>query len=428
MNNRWFQLSLGVIAMIMSANLQYGWTLFVNPLQNAHGWSKVSIQLAFTIFVLFQVWLVPVTGYLVDRFGPRLFVVLAGILVGASWVTYAHANTLSILYLGAVCGGIGAGIVYGTMIGAAVKNFPDRRGMAAGLTAAGFGGGAALTIVPISHMIESQGYGAAFQTFGLIQGLVIVVAALFMQRVVRPAGSPLAAPPRAAAQTKHDRTPAQMLATPQFYLLYIMFVLVATGLLFMTAQLAPMARDYGIAGARVNFFGVAFIALELALIVDNVLNGVSRIIFGAISDYLGRERTMFAAFTIEALGLFGLLAYAANPTLFIVFAGMTFVASGEIYSLFPAACTDLFGSKYATTNAGFLYTAKGTASFVVPIASAIQRSSGSWSGVLFVLAVFNVVVAVLALVVLKPMRERVLELEGRGMALGTEAAGAAAGD
>jgi OFA family oxalate/formate antiporter-like MFS transporter len=137
---------------------------------------------------------------------------------------------------------------------------------------------------------------------------------------------------------------------------------------------------------------------------------------------------MFAAFTIEALGLFGLLAYAANPTLFIVFAGMTFVASGEIYSLFPAACTDLFGSKYATTNAGFLYTAKGTASFVVPIASAIQRSSGSWSGVLFVLAVFNVVVAVLALVVLKPMRERVLELEGRGMALGTEAAGAAAGD
>jgi OFA family oxalate/formate antiporter-like MFS transporter len=428
MNNRWFQLSLGVIAMIMIANLQYGWTLFVNPLQNAHGWSKVSIQLAFTIFVLFQVWLVPVTGYLVDRFGPRLFVVLAGILVGASWVTYAHANTLSILYLGAVCGGIGAGIVYGTMIGAAVKNFPDRRGMAAGLTAAGFGGGAALTIVPISHMIESQGYGAAFQTFGLIQGLVIVVAALFMQRVVRPAGSPLAAPPRAAAQTKHDRTPAQMLATPQFYLLYIMFVLVATGLLFMTAQLAPMARDYGIAGARVNFFGVAFIALELALIVDNVLNGVSRIIFGAISDYLGRERTMFAAFTIEALGLFGLLAYAANPTLFIVFAGMTFVASGEIYSLFPAACTDLFGSKYATTNAGFLYTAKGTASFVVPIASAIQRSSGSWSGVLFVLAVFNVVVAVLALVVLKPMRERVLELEGRGMALGTEAAGAAAGD
>jgi OFA family oxalate/formate antiporter-like MFS transporter len=412
MNNRWFQLVLGIVAMVMIANLQYGWTLFVAPLQAAHGWSKAEIQFAFTLFVLFQVWLVPASGYLVDRFGPRPFVALAGILVGASWLTYAHAETLPMLYAGAVFGGIGAGIVYGTMIGAAVKNFPDRRGMAAGLTAAGFGGGAALTIIPISHMIKDTGYASAFQTFGLIQGAVIVVAALFMQNVVRTAGALAHDPPRAAGQTRHDRTPLEMFRTPQFYLLYVMFVMVATGLLFMTAQLAPLAKDYGIAGAKVNFLGAVFVALELALIVDNVLNGVSRIIFGAVSDYIGRERTMFVAFTIEAVGLIGLMLTAANPVLFIVFAGMTFVASGEIYSLFPAACTDLFGSKYATTNAGFLYTAKGTASFVVPIGSAIQHSTGSWSGVLLVLAIFNIVVALLALFVLKPMRERALAAEG----------------
>jgi MFS transporter, OFA family, oxalate/formate antiporter len=418
MNNRWFQLILGVVAMVMIANLQYGWTLFVNPLQTAHGWSKSGIQLAFTIFVLFQVWLVPLTGYLVDRFGPRLFVALAGIFVAASWLLYAHADALPMLYAGAVLGGIGAGIVYGTMIGAAVKNFPDRRGMAAGLTAAGFGGGAALTIIPISHMIKSDGYAAAFQTFGLIQGAVIFVAALFMQRVVRAANAPVLEPPRAVAQTRYDRTPLQMFGTPQFYLLYVMFVLVATGLLFMTAQLAPMAKDYGVAGVKVNFLGVAFVALELALLVDNILNGASRIVFGAVSDYLGRERTMFVAFTIEAAGLIGLALYASNPALFITFAGMTFVASGEIYSLFPAACTDLFGSKYATTNAGFLYTAKGMASFVVPLASTIQHNTGSWTQTLTVLAIFNVIVALLALFVLKPMRERALAAENSGRATG----------
>ena len=415
MNNRWFQLCLGIVAMVMIANLQYGWTLFVNPLQAAHGWSKASIQLAFTIFVLFQVWLVPLTGYLVDRYGPRPFVALAGVLVGGSWLIYSQAASLPALYAGAVIGGIGAGIVYGTMIGAAVKNFPDRRGMAAGLTAAGFGGGAALTIIPISHMIKSQGYGAAFSTFGLVQGIVIIIAALFMQRVTRPADAANLQPPRAMAQTRHDHTPAEMLRTPQFYLLYIMFVMVATGLLFMTAQLAPMAKDYGIANVQINFLGAVFIALELALLVDNILNGVSRIIFGAISDYIGRERTMFIAFSIEAAGLIGLLLYAANPALFIVFAGMTFVASGEIYSLFPAACTDLFGSKYATTNAGFLYTAKGTASFVVPIASSIQHSTGSWSSVLCVLAIFNVIVALLAIFALKPLRERALAAENSAL-------------
>jgi OFA family oxalate/formate antiporter-like MFS transporter len=414
MNNRWVQLCLGIVAMIMIANLQYGWTLFVNPLQAAHGWSKTGIQFAFTLFVLFQVWLVPLTGYLVDRYGPRPFVALAGLLVGGSWLIDAHAETLSVLYFGAAIGGIGAGIVYGTMIGAAVKNFPDRRGMAAGLTAAGFGGGAALTILPIAHMIKSQGYAPTLQTFGLVQGIVIVIAALFMQRVTLPPGTVLPEPPRAIKQTRHDHTPMEMFKTPQFYLLYIMFVMVATGLLFMTAQLAPMAKDYGIAGVKVNFLGFAFVALELALLVDNILNGLSRIIFGAISDHIGRERAMFAAFTIEAIGLLGLMAYAANPILFIVFAGTTFVASGEIYSLFPAACTDLFGSKFATTNAGFLYTAKGTASFVVPIASSIQHASGSWTQVLGVLAVFNIIVALLALFVLKPMRERALAAEAAG--------------
>ena len=345
MNNRWFQLGLGVLAMVMVANLQYGWTLFVNPLSSAHGWTKTQVQFAFTLFVLFQVWLVPVTGYLVDRYGPRIFVAIAGVLVAASWLTYSRAETLPVLYLGAVLGGVGAGIVYGTMIGAAVKNFPDRRGMAAGLTAAGFGGGAALTVIPISHMIKTGGYAEAFQTFGLIQGIAIVVVALFMQNVrAHPPES--VKPPRAIGQTRFDRTPLEMLSTPNFYLLYVMFVLIATGLLFMTAQLGPLAADYGVAKLPVSFFGATFIVLELALIVDNVLNGASRIVFGYISDFLG-----------------------------------------------------------------LLYTAKGTAAFVVPLASSIYRASGSWTNVLVVLAAFNVIVAVAALLLLKPLRERTLAAE-----------------
>ncbi len=408
---RWTQLVFGVIAMIMVANLQYGWTLFVQPLQDAHGWSKTDIQYAFTLFVLFEVWLVPVNGWLVDRFGPKLFVAVGGVLVALGWVVAAHASTLAALYGGEIMGGIGTGIVYGTMVGSAVKWFPDKRGLAVGLTAAGFGAGAALTVVPISWTIAHQGYAAAFQWFGLVQGAIVVVIALFLRFPGADEALPVGQSAALLRQTARDSTPWQMLRTPHFYLLYAMFVMIATGLLFMTAQLAPLAKDYGVAKIPINFLGIVTSTLVFAVIVDNVLNGGSRVFFGWISDRIGRERTMTIAFALEALGLFGLLYVAHHPWLFVLCAGATFVASGEIYSLFPASCTDIFGRKFATTNCGLLYTAKGTAALVVPIASQIREASGSWATVISVLVAFNVLVALLALFVLKPIRERLLERE-----------------
>lgn len=418
MKNRWVQLCIGIVAMVMIANLQYAWTLFVGPMSDKQGWTKAEIQGAFAVFVLFQTWLVPVNGFLVDRIGPKPFLVLAGILVGASWLIDAHAGSLGMLYLGAVLGGIGAGSVYGTMIGAAVKNFADRRGLAAGLTAAGFGGGAVLSVIPISNMIAHQGYQATFERFGIIQGIVIVIAALF---VVRPAADTVLAvnePPRTAGQSRRAYTPQQMLTQPHFYLLYAMFVLIAIGLLFMTAQVAVLAKDYGVAKSPINVVGIVVLTLQLALIVDSLLNGISRIIFGYVSDFIGRERTMFTAFTIEAVALFGLLVFASSPWGFVIFAGLTFVASGEIYSLFPAACTDLFGSRYATTNCGLLYTAKGTAALLIPVANAVHDATGTWSTIICVLAVCNIVVALAAIFILKPMRERALAAENAGYAGG----------
>jgi OFA family oxalate/formate antiporter-like MFS transporter len=413
--NRWLQLTLAVLAMICIANLQYGWTLFVKPLTNpalngGHDWTKAAVQSAFTLFVLFETWVVPFNGWFADRFGPKPMVALGGILVGVGWVINAHVDAIGGLLLGEALSGIGAGLVYGTMVGIAVKWFPDKRGLAVGLTAAGFGAGAALTVIPIGKMIHSTGYAAAFQTFGVVQGVIILIIAIFLafpkpNEVQVVAGSNVAL----TRQRKRSYTPRQMLTSPSFYLLYVMMAMIATGLLFVTAQVAPMAGDYGVAAI-----------LPLALVIDNLTNGGSRVLFGWISDTVGREVTMAVAFTCEALGLLGLIFSAHNPVLFIVCAAATFLASGEIYSLFPASCTDLFGTEHATTNAGLLYTAKGTASFVVPIASLIYASTGSWSAILGVLVAFNVIVAALALAVLKPMRERAVAAENSlaGSAIG----------
>ncbi len=408
LHRRDVQLTLGILAMIMIANLQYSWTLFVQPLQDAHGWSKPEIQSAFFLFVLFQTWLVPVNGWLVDRFGPRPFVIVAALLVGGSWLIFAHAQSLGMLYFGSVLAGIGAGCVYGTMVGSAVKWFPDKRGLAVGLTAAGFGAGAALTVLPINMMIHTGGYASAFSFFGWLQGIALLVIALFLRF---PTHGQVPISVQRLRQTSRDKTPVQMLRSPTFYVMYVMFVMIATGLVFITAQVAPLAKDYGIDKVPLTIFGWVVLALPFALVVDNVLNGASRTLFGWLSDWIGREVTMSIAFTIEAAALLGLLFCAHHPWLFVLCAGATFVASGEIYSLFPATCTDLFGTRYASTNAGLLYTAKGTAALVVPLASLIHDRTGSWSSVLVVLVGFNIITALLAFLVLKPMRERTLARE-----------------
>src|SRR3989454_5669057 len=399
---RWLQLLVGIVCMAMIANLQYGWTLFVNPLDAKYHWGRASIQVAFTIFVLLETWLVPIEGYLVDRYGPRLVVLVGGILCGIAWTMNAYADSLTFLYVAAAIGGVGAGAVYGTCVGNALKWFPDRRGLAAGLTAAGFGAGSALTIIPISTVIAASGYEAAFWWFGIGQGIVVMLVALLLR--APEAGEVVAPAAPAVQQTRRDYGPAEVLKTPVFWVMYAMFVMVGAGGLMAIAQLAPIANDYKIAGVPVSILGLTLPALTFALTIDRVLNGICRPFFGWVSDHIGRENTMFIAFFLEGVGIYALLYFANNPFLFVILSGVVFFAWGEIYSLFPATCTDIYGRKFATTNYGMLYTAKGTASLLVPLANVLTNATGSWHAVFYVAAALNIVAAVVALVVLRPMR------------------------
>jgi MFS transporter, OFA family, oxalate/formate antiporter len=398
----WFQLVIGVICMAMIANLQYGWTLFVNPIDAKYHWGRASIQVAFTIFVVLETWLVPVEGYLVDRFGPRWIVVIGGLLCGIAWALNSVASSLPMLYFAAALGGIGAGGVYGTCIGNAVKWFPGRRGLAAGVTAMGFGAGSALTVIPIVAMIKSSGYEYTFLIFGLVQGAVVLVLGFLL---FAPPASMLSAPQKLAPGAgRLQATPGEMLKTPVFWLMYLMFVLMAAGGLMATAQLAPIAKDFKIAEIPVSLIGLTLPALTFALTIDRVLNGITRPFFGWVSDHIGRENTMLIAFAIEGFGILALARFGDDPVLFVILSGLVFFAWGEIYSLFPATVTDTFGVKYATANAGLMYTAKGTASLLVPFANVLMASAGSWQPVFITAACMNILAALLAFFALKPMR------------------------
>ena len=399
---RWGQLIFGIICMVMIANLQYGWTLFVNPIDQKYHWGRAAIQVAFTIFVLTETWLVPLEGYLIDKFGPRVMIAGSGVLVAIAWVINSVADSLFLLYVGAAIGGIGAGVIYGGSVGNALKWFPDRRGLAAGLTAAGFGAGSALTVIPIANMIQSSGYQSAFLWFGLGQGIVVVLVALFL-RAPEPGEVNAPAAP-AVAQSKRDYGPGEVLRTPVFWVMYAMFVMVGAGGLMATAQLAPIAKDFNVGGIPVSILGITLPALTFALSIDRVLNGFCRPFFGWVSDNIGRENTMFIAFFAEGVGIWFLYLNANDPLLFVLLSGVVFFAWGEIYSLFPAMCTDIYGRTFATTNYGLLYTAKGTASLLVPLANVLQVTTGSWKVVFLVAAALNIVAAIMAVVVLKPMR------------------------
>ncbi len=400
--NRWIQLVAGVVCMVMIANLQYGWTYFVDPMNAKYHWGRTSIQVAFTIFVATETWLVPVEGWFVDRFGPRLVVMFGGLVVAIAWSLNSFASSLPMLYFGEMLAGIGAGAVYGTCVGNALKWFGDRRGFAAGLTAAGFGAGAAATVVPIINVIKTYGYDRAFLWFGLTQGVVVLVLSQFL-KAPRPGEAPKAA--RKVAQTAHDSAPMEMLRSPLFWILYVMFTLVAASGLVVTAQVAPIAHDYKIGNLPVSFLFISSTVLVMAGIVDNILNGLARPTFGWVSDHIGRENTMAIVFTFGAGAYWALGTIGTTPWAFIATAGLVYFTWGEIYSLFPALCTDVYGPKYATTNAGLLYTAKGTASFLVPVASLLQARTGSWHAVFMVAAITNILVAAAALLVVKPLRE-----------------------
>src|SRR5947209_3469832 len=330
----------------------------------------------------------------------------SGALIALAWVINSFADSLFLLYLGAAVGGVGAGVIYGGCVGNALKWFPDRRGLAAGLTAAGFGAGSAFTVIPIANMIKSSGYESAFLWFGLGQGIVVVIVALLLRA---PGSGEVAAPAAPAVQqSRRDYTPMEVLKTPVFWVMYMMFVAVGAGGLMAIAQLAPIAKDFKVADVPVSLLGLTLPALTFALTIDRVLNGVCRPFFGWVSDNIGRENTMFIAFFIEGLGIYALLMFAGHPVLFVLLSGLVFFAWGEIYSLFPATCTDIYGKTFATTNYGLLYTAKGTASLLVPLANVLTKETGSWHAVFYVAAALNIVAAVMALVVLKPMREKTM--------------------
>jgi MFS transporter, OFA family, oxalate/formate antiporter len=405
---RWTQLILCIACMILVANLQYGWTFFVNPINKAHGWSLASIQFGFSVFIALETWLTPLWGWIVDslgaRLGAKLMIAFGGIMVALGWIINSRADSLEMLYLGAVIGGTGGGAVYATCVGQAVKWFPDRRGLAVGLTAAGYGAGTALTVIPIIAVINSAGYQAAFFWFGLVQGGLVFVLAWFLRA---PEAGELAgvASPR-VAQSTHSYSPLQALSTPVFWLLYIMFIMVSASGLMATAQLAPIAKDFNVASV-VILFGVT--TLSLAGIVDNVCNGGARPLFGWISDHIGREYTMAIAFGLGGISywLLGTLGHA--PWAFVVFAALIFLTWGEIFSLFPSTCTDTFGTKFATTNLSLLYTAKGASAFLVPVANLVKSATGGWHMVFVVTAIMNFIVVALALVALKPLRQKFMQ-------------------
>jgi OFA family oxalate/formate antiporter-like MFS transporter len=333
-------------------------------------------------------------------------VLFGGVMVGIAWVMNAHADSLMMFYIAQGIGGIGAGAVYGTCVGNAIKWFPDRRGLAAGLTAAGFGMGSALTIIPISKVIASEGYETAFLWFGILQGVVIVVASLLLRS---PPKDQLDSAVRTVlASAKRSFAPSEMLKTPVFWVMYLMFVMMAAGGLMATAQLAPIAKDFKVADIPVSLIGITLPALTFALSLDRILNGLTRPFFGWVSDKIGRETTMFIAFGLEGVGILALSQLGHDPIMFVLLTGVVFFAWGEIYSLFPATVGDTFGSKFATTNAGLLYTAKGTAALLVPFSSVLTKATGSWHAVFYTAAAMNIVAALLAVLVLRPMRQRAL--------------------
>jgi OFA family oxalate/formate antiporter-like MFS transporter len=414
---RWAQLLMGIVCMGLIANLQYGWTLFVNPLEAKNHWGLPAIQLSFSIFVVVETWLVPVEGWLVDRFGPRPVVATGALLAGAGWVVNSYANSLPLLYAAAVIAGIGAGCVYGTCVANALKWFPDRRGLAAGLTAAGFGAGAAVTVIPIANMIQTSGYEHTFFFFGIVQGAFIFLIAMLMVKPTPPKGIVAAS---RLVMTKVDYTTEQMVRTPVFWITYLLFVAVAAGGLMATAQIGPIAKDYGLAKLPMSLLGATLPLLTMTLAIDNLANGFTRPLCGFVSDRIGRENTMFIVFIGEGLALLGLMQFGHNPYAFMTFAALIFLCWGEIFSIFPALCADTFGARNAAANAGTLYTAKGTAALLVPLASMLSVG-GNWDRVFIVTAAITIVAGISAKFVLAPMRKRcIAEANANGVYRGTD--------
>jgi MFS transporter, OFA family, oxalate/formate antiporter len=397
-STRWVQLVLGLIAMMSISSPQYVWTLFTKPLQESLGATLAAVQVTFTIVIVLQTWLSPLQGYLVDRFGARLLIAAGCLLSGLGWISAAYATSLTGLYLtyGLFCG-IGTGIVYVGIIGLVVRWFPDRRGLATGVVAAGYGFGAILTTFPIDTMMKQAGYQHTLVVFGVILGIVGAAAALALRM---PTSADVLPPPPVMA-SQAGIPPNRMLRSKVFWLMFVMMTMMSTGGLMIISQFAAFSRDFGV--ANVVVFGLA--ALPLALTIDRLTNGLTRPFFGWVSDKIGRENTMGIAFLMEAAAVTAMVMSRDNAPAFVILSGVVFFGWGEIFSLFPSTLTDTFGAKHATTNYGLLYVAQGVGSILGgPLAALLREQTGSWLPVFTIIIAIDALTGILALAVLKPMR------------------------
>jgi OFA family oxalate/formate antiporter-like MFS transporter len=390
--------------MMAISSPQYVWALFTKPIAAQLGVSLAELQVTFSILIVLQTFLAPVQGFLVEKFGPKRLLSLGAVLTGGSWVLAASADTLPSLYFTyGVLGGIGTGIIYIGVIGLMVKWFPDKRGLATGLVAAGYGMGAVLTTFPISISLAASGYRHTLVIFGLMSGAVGLIAALALK--IPPSGSGTGPENRPAHLSARDVAPSSMLRTPIFWLLFLMMTMMSTSGLMVISQMGAFARDFGV--AEVAVLGLA--ALPLALTLDRITNGLTRPFFGWVSDRIGRENTMFIAFALEGVAMTAWLLTRDNAVLFVLLSGLVFFGWGEIFSLFPSTLTDTFGSRHATTNYGFLYMAQGVGSILGgPLAALLYQRTGTWTTVFAVVIAMNFATAALALAVLKPARKRYL--------------------
>ncbi|WP_430911284.1 oxalate/formate MFS antiporter [Methylobacterium sp. sgz302541] len=412
---RWVQLALGLVVMMTISSPQYVWTLFTKPLMATTGASLPTIQWTFTILIVLQTFFSPIQGYLIDRFSPKLMIALGAVLSGLGWVLAAKVTTIWGLYAtyGLFCG-LGTGIVYVGIVGLMVRWFPDRRGFAVGIVAAGYGMGAMLSTFPITDMLAASGYRHTLTVFGFVLGAIGLIAALGLR--APHADEVLPAPAVNLATAAHDTAPKAMLKTPLFWLMFAMMAMMSTGGLMVVANFASFARSFGVADAMV--FG--FAALPFALTFDRITNGLTRPFFGWVSDRFGRENTMAIAFSGEAAAIALLLVFRENAYAFALLSGVVFFAWGEIFSLFPSLLTDTFGTKHATTNYGFLYMAQGVGSLLGgPVAAAIYDGAGSWMPVFCIAIALDLITATLAYLVLKPARRNWLGLGPSEPALAT---------
>src|SRR5271157_2939788 len=408
LENRWVQLTIMVLSTVTLSNMQYGWTLFVNPMRNETHWTTVGIQLAFSILIFLNTWLAPLEGWVADRYGPRFVVMLGGLAAGTSWVMNSRAHSLQTLYVAAAIGGLGIGCVFGTCMGTALKWFPERRGFASGMIAAGYGLGAAITAIPTSRMILASGYRHTFFFFGLLQGVSIFCLGAFL---IKPAVSVHRLSSTGRIRQGQEFTPSQTVQTKVFWMIYLVYLMIGSGGMIVTAQLGPIARDFGVENQTIALLGLSMPLVAMAVSIDNLANGLTRPFSGFLSDKIGRENTMLLMFCSEGIAFLGMAAFGRQPLAFLLFAALIFLFWGEIFSLFPAICGDTFGVKNATANNGLLYTAKGTSALVVPLANLLVSATGTWMAVLLLMAVSSLGAGLLAKLVVEPMRRRMFTPE-----------------